>query len=191
MYDYEPERVEITFGGLREGDQIPLWSDGFGPMELPTLSSVEILGDEHITDDYVSEIEQDGPWLVVKAADGRILPPCAPAAPIVPKKLIRGVSERVDCFGEVVVPLNEKEAEEALQGLLAQGVEAIAICFLWSFKKTGKPTCTAPRAGRCSPRFMPARARSNASMARTSWPRYVSVHRGEAGSAFSTAGARA
>ena len=54
--------------------------------------------------------------------------------PIVPKRLIRGVSERVDCFGEVVVELNEKEAEAAISELLAESVEAIAICFLWSFR---------------------------------------------------------
>src|SRR6185295_13445933 len=55
-------------------------------------------------------------------------------APIVPKRLIRGVSERVDCFGEIVVQLNEREAEAAIRELLAQGVQAIAICFLWSFR---------------------------------------------------------
>jgi N-methylhydantoinase A len=55
-------------------------------------------------------------------------------APIVPKRLIEGVSERVDCFGEVVVPLNEAEAESAIKRLVAQGVDAIAVCFLWSFK---------------------------------------------------------
>ena len=54
--------------------------------------------------------------------------------PIVPKRLIRGVSERVDCFGEVVVQLNEQEAESAIRSLLEDGVEAIAICFLWSFR---------------------------------------------------------
>ena len=54
--------------------------------------------------------------------------------PIVPKRLIRGVSERVDCFGEVVVELNENEAEAAIRNLVAEGVEAIAICFLWSFR---------------------------------------------------------
>ena len=53
--------------------------------------------------------------------------------PIVPKRLVEGVSERVDCFGKVVVPLNEEEAEAAIRRLLAEGVEAIAICFLWSF----------------------------------------------------------
>ncbi|HXZ51535.1 MAG TPA: hydantoinase/oxoprolinase family protein, partial [Burkholderiales bacterium] len=55
-------------------------------------------------------------------------------APIVPKRLIAGVSERVDCFGEVVVPLNEAQVEAAVRALLAEGVEAIAVCFLWSFK---------------------------------------------------------
>jgi N-methylhydantoinase A len=53
--------------------------------------------------------------------------------PIVPKRLIEGVSERVDCFGKVVVPLNESEAEAAIRRLLDKGVEAIAICLLWSF----------------------------------------------------------
>src|SRR5919204_3510534 len=61
-------------------------------------------------------------------------PETAKPAPIVPKRLIRGISERVDCFGEVVVRLNEEEAEAAIRDLVAQGVEAIAICFLWSFR---------------------------------------------------------
>ena len=54
--------------------------------------------------------------------------------PVVPKTLIRGVSERVDCFGSVVVPLNEKETAAAIDDLVGMGVEAIAVCFLWSFK---------------------------------------------------------
>lgn len=53
--------------------------------------------------------------------------------PIVPRRLIEGISERVDCFGAVVVPLNEAEAEAAIHRLVNAGVEAIAICFLWSF----------------------------------------------------------
>jgi len=61
-------------------------------------------------------------------------PESAKPDPIVPKRLIEGVSERVDCFGEVVVPLNEAEAEAAIRRLVAKGVKAIAICFLWSFR---------------------------------------------------------
>jgi N-methylhydantoinase A len=54
--------------------------------------------------------------------------------PLVPKPLIAEVSERVDCKGQVVVELNEEEAEAAIRTLAGKGVEAIAICFLWSFK---------------------------------------------------------
>ncbi|MGE5640981.1 MAG: hydantoinase/oxoprolinase family protein, partial [Clostridia bacterium] len=61
-------------------------------------------------------------------------PETSKPAPIVPKRLIRGISERVDCFGEVVVSLNEAEAEQAIRELIAEGVQAIAICFLWSFR---------------------------------------------------------
>src|SRR6188474_517243 len=60
-------------------------------------------------------------------------PETSKPTPIVPKRLIRGVSERVDCFGKVVAKLNESEAERAIHELIAEGVEAIAICFLWSF----------------------------------------------------------
>ena len=61
------------------------------------------------------------------------IPESRKPTPIVPKRLIRGVSERVDCFGNVVVALNEAQAEQAIRELLAQEVDAIAICFLWSF----------------------------------------------------------
>ena len=61
-------------------------------------------------------------------------PETSKPVPIVPKRLIRGVSERVDCFGEVVVALNEAQAEAAIKELVSEGVEAIAICFLWSFR---------------------------------------------------------
>jgi N-methylhydantoinase A len=54
--------------------------------------------------------------------------------PIVPKRFIHGVSERIDCFGEVVVSLNEAEAESAIRDLVAAGCDAVAISFLWSFR---------------------------------------------------------
>jgi N-methylhydantoinase A len=56
-------------------------------------------------------------------------------APIVPKRLIEGVSERVDCFGEIVVALNEAEVKAAIDRLVEQDVEAIGVCFLWSFRQ--------------------------------------------------------
>jgi N-methylhydantoinase A len=55
------------------------------------------------------------------------------ADPIVPRHLIKGVTQRTDYKGAVVVELNLDEAREAVAELLQQGVDAIAICFLWSF----------------------------------------------------------
>ena len=61
------------------------------------------------------------------------IPESSKPDPIIPKRLIRGVSERVDCFGKVVVSLNEDEVRAAIESLVADGVEALAVCFLWSF----------------------------------------------------------
>ncbi len=55
------------------------------------------------------------------------------ADPIVPRHLIKGVTQRTDYRGQVVVELNLEEAREAVAELVEQGVDAIAICFLWSF----------------------------------------------------------
>jgi len=53
--------------------------------------------------------------------------------PIVPPELIRGVAERVDVEGEVIVALDEDGVIAAIDELVAAGVEAIAVSFLWSF----------------------------------------------------------
>ncbi|MFM9971890.1 MAG: hydantoinase/oxoprolinase N-terminal domain-containing protein, partial [Burkholderiales bacterium] len=54
--------------------------------------------------------------------------------PIVPRALIEEVDERVDYKGRVIVPLDETVAREAIRRLVAQGVEAIAVMCLWSFR---------------------------------------------------------
>lgn len=53
--------------------------------------------------------------------------------PLVPRHLRRGVIERIDRKGEVVVPLDEGSVERALDYLAGQGVEAIAVSLLFSF----------------------------------------------------------
>jgi N-methylhydantoinase A len=53
--------------------------------------------------------------------------------PIIPRALIQEVSERMDWQGEVFLPLNVDEARTAIQTLLEQKVDAIAISFLWGF----------------------------------------------------------
>ncbi len=54
--------------------------------------------------------------------------------PLVPRKRIKGVTERVDCFGKVVVPLQEEELREMIRDLVEnEKVESIGVCLLWSF----------------------------------------------------------
>src|SRR3954468_14834112 len=55
------------------------------------------------------------------------------AVPLVPRELIRGVNERVDYKGAVVVELNHDEGAAAIRDLIAAGVDSLAICLLWSF----------------------------------------------------------
>jgi N-methylhydantoinase A len=54
--------------------------------------------------------------------------------PLVPKELIRGVTERIDFRGNVVIPINMDEAKEAVRYLIEEKqVEAIAVNFLFGF----------------------------------------------------------
>jgi acetone carboxylase beta subunit len=54
--------------------------------------------------------------------------------PLVPRDLTFGVTERVDMFGRVVIPLREQEAFEAARQLVSLGVEGIVISFLHAYK---------------------------------------------------------
>ena len=53
--------------------------------------------------------------------------------PLAPLSRTGEIRERVGSKGEIVVPLDEAAARTAIGQVLASGVEAIAICFLFSF----------------------------------------------------------
>ena len=53
--------------------------------------------------------------------------------PIVPRRQVFEITERVDYSGDVVVGLREADVEAALDRFAAQEIEAAAIAFLWSF----------------------------------------------------------
>ncbi len=53
--------------------------------------------------------------------------------PLVPQSLTGEVKERVDFRGNVLVPLDEAALRETLRGLKARGIEALAVCLLFSF----------------------------------------------------------
>lgn len=54
--------------------------------------------------------------------------------PLVPRHLTRGVVERVDMSGTVVIPLREESARRAARELIAQEVEGIVISLLHSYR---------------------------------------------------------
>lgn len=54
--------------------------------------------------------------------------------PLVPRSLIREVTERVDSDGKVLIPLNELEAKIQISSLRELEIESLAIVLLFSFK---------------------------------------------------------
>ena len=55
--------------------------------------------------------------------------------PIVDRESIEEVVERVDYKGSIITPLDEEDVRRAVRTLMDQGVEAIAVCLLWSFRE--------------------------------------------------------
>lgn len=58
----------------------------------------------------------------------------APPAPLVPRRLRREVDERLLADGSVARPLDEAGAREVIRNLLAEGVEAVAVCLLHAYR---------------------------------------------------------
>jgi N-methylhydantoinase A len=54
--------------------------------------------------------------------------------PLVPRFLRREVNERLDNTGQVMTPLDPADALEVVRGLAAEGIEALAVCLLHSFR---------------------------------------------------------
>ena len=52
--------------------------------------------------------------------------------PYIPRRLTFEIHERIDSEGQVVIPLDRRQASQVLEGLRKRRVEAVAVCFLWS-----------------------------------------------------------
>jgi N-methylhydantoinase A len=53
--------------------------------------------------------------------------------PLVPRQWRLGIAERLAADGTVLTPLDEASAQKAIDVLAREGVEAVAICLLFSF----------------------------------------------------------
>jgi N-methylhydantoinase A len=55
-------------------------------------------------------------------------------APLIPKRYVKEITERIDYAGKVVVALSEDDVRRGVRELIEQGAEAIAVSYLWSFR---------------------------------------------------------
>ena len=58
----------------------------------------------------------------------------SPPPALIPRRHIRVVEERINVSGDVLKPLNEEDVRSAAQYFRAEGIEAVAVSFLWSFR---------------------------------------------------------
>jgi len=84
--------------------------------------------------DSISIMNVEGRYLGRSAQDlqnvlGHRKPP-----PLVTRNLLKEVTQRMDREGNVLVALNEQEVRAAVRDCVAQGVKAIAVSLLWSFR---------------------------------------------------------
>ena len=52
--------------------------------------------------------------------------------PLVPRAMVRPITERIDVDGDVIVPLDEDGVRDAVRDLVSSGARALTISFLWS-----------------------------------------------------------
>ena len=52
--------------------------------------------------------------------------------PLVPRSLTEGVQGHIDYKGSVLIDADDQQIEEAVERLVAKGVESVAVCLLWS-----------------------------------------------------------
>ncbi|TSE15025.1 hydantoinase/oxoprolinase family protein [Arthrobacter sp. KBS0703] len=55
---------------------------------------------------------------------------------VVNRRNIFEIAERIDAHGSVILQLEESEIKSAVDAALSAGAEAIAVCFLWSFRNS-------------------------------------------------------
>jgi N-methylhydantoinase A len=74
-----------------------------------------------------------------------------PPTPLVPRRWRREVTERILADGSVLTPLDQPGAVAAVEALLAQGVEAIAICLLHAYRNPAHERALADLVRRMAP----------------------------------------
>ncbi|MEA2290398.1 MAG: N-methylhydantoinase [Solirubrobacteraceae bacterium] len=135
-----PDRI---FDGMREGIGVAAQSLGLSLEELLGATSLLVYATtravnaiiESTTARTVFLVTEGFPDVLVLREGGKANPfdfVTPYPEPYVPRRLTFEVRERVGAGGEVLRPLDEDQAREALRRARAAGAEAAAVCLLWS-----------------------------------------------------------
>lgn len=116
-----PDTIVLGYG-TTEGTNIVVTGSGASRLGLITT-----MGHEDRT--IVTRLRAAG----LSRKDGMHIARADKPDPLIPRTRIKGVLERIDSMGEVLIPLNEDEVRKVVKELLDDGVEGIAIGLMWSF----------------------------------------------------------
>ena len=119
-------------GFLERVDRVFCFGSTHGLNTLLTRrgSNVGILTTKGHRDSYaIAQMDRQGIADVRKAAEETF-------EPLVPRASVREVNERIDYSGKTIIELDEAGVEAGVRELVEEeGIEALAIAFLWSHKK--------------------------------------------------------
>lgn len=83
-------------------------------------------------EDYLTQQRGEGSWLGLSYADRLHSVTHYNKDPYVARERVLGITERIDGFGNIVIPLREDELREKVAKLIDLGSEVIGIVFLYS-----------------------------------------------------------
>lgn len=134
---------ERIFVGVEGALRMAAEQTGAGVAGVLSNTDLVIYGTTHATNAIIERstartaflVTEGFPDILVLREGGKLDPfnlSYPPIEPYVPRRLTFEIRERIDAEGNVVAPLDERQARETLRRLAERKVEAIAVCLLWS-----------------------------------------------------------
>jgi len=121
MANINPGEIKQFFHGTTVATNIVLEHNGANVGMLTTEGFRDILHIARHKRPYNFSLYQDLPWQKY---------------PLVKRRNRLVLSERITAEGNVLIPLDEEKTREQIRKLKAEKVDAIAVCFLFSFKNS-------------------------------------------------------
>jgi N-methylhydantoinase A/oxoprolinase/acetone carboxylase beta subunit len=129
------EQLGMTFGDLVKEAEVIRYSTTLATNAIiersgPRLGLLTTAGHEQVL--LIGRGRLWGDWLPVSELRHLVYKYTKPE-PLIPPELTVGIRERVDSFGQVVIPIDREQVREKVRYLIRQGVRGFVVVFLWSF----------------------------------------------------------